>query len=369
MSNFDFLKDFDETLWKWGNRIENEINTPSAVKADATPFLEHLLKQLRQRHGLGSSTKDFYHRLDELSQNEKISRKYKVDIYSAYMLRNQIHGELDHIEKTEYSVALQLHKKLFYIAKKYYRDSDEYDEYMGVPSYKPPQIDLSDDEIELLEVPDFLEIVEFKYDYCIICGKPNHSNYSIYCEDCYREIENANNFISIRNNFGKNSTFTKEDLIEFGIHEAYAIRLIESLNRSNVLKVKGRDINFNNLNIDLYMAKIDNYISIGELITKFREDKITPREIKETKQYKEGSFKHFPFYQFYKIINEEIIGKFENRLIMTENIQECVEYTTISQKELNRWYNIQLNQYRKNNINDSFVLFNNLLIDDYLDLK
>lgn len=369
MSNFDFLKDFDETLWKWGNRIENEINTPSAVKADATPFLEHLLKQLRQRHGLGPSTKDFYHSLNELFQNEKISRKYMVDIYSAYMLRNQIHGDLDYIEKTEYSVALQLHKKLFYIAKKYYRDSDEYDDYRGIPSYKPPQIDLSDDEIELLEVPDFLEIVEFKYDYCVICGKPNHSNYSIYCEDCYREIENANNFISIRNNFGKNSKFRKEDLIEFGIHEAYAVRMVNSLNRSNVLNVKGNEITFNNLNIDSYMKKIDNYISVGELITKFKEDKITPSEIKETRQYKEGSFKHFPFYQFYKIINEEIINKFENRLLITENIRDSIEYATVSQKELNRWYNIQLNKYRKNDINESFLLFNNLLIDDYIDLK
>ena len=61
MSNFDFLKGFDDTLWKWGNRIEDEINTPSAVKADSTPFLEHLLKKLRQRYGLGNSTKDFYH--------------------------------------------------------------------------------------------------------------------------------------------------------------------------------------------------------------------------------------------------------------------------------------------------------------------
>ena len=40
LSNFDFLKDFDDTLYKLGNRIEKEVNiAPSAVKADATPFL------------------------------------------------------------------------------------------------------------------------------------------------------------------------------------------------------------------------------------------------------------------------------------------------------------------------------------------
>ena len=369
MSNFDFLKGFDDTLWKWGNRIEDEINTPSAVKADATPFLEHLLKKLRQRYGLGDSTKDFYHRLEELRREGKISRKYKVDIYGAYMLRNQIHGELDYIEKTEYSVALQLHKKLFYIAKKYYRDSDEYDHYKGVPPYNPPQLDLTDDEIELLEVPDFLEIVEFKYDYCVVCGEPNHSNYSIYCENCYREIEDANNFISIRNNFGKDSTFRKEDLIEFGIHEAYAIRLINSLAKSNLLKVKGHDITINNFEIESYMTKIDNYISVGELITKFREGKITPAEIKQTKEYREGSFNHKPFIHFYHIINDEIINKFEYELISTENLHNSITYSNISQDELDRWYRINLNQYKKGNVNEAFVVFNDLLIDEYLFFK
>lgn len=369
MSSFDFLKDFDSTLWKWGNRIENQINTPSAVKSDATSFLEHLLKKLRERHGLGNSTKDFYHRLDELMRKDKISRRYKIDIYSAYQLRNQIHGDLEYIEKTEYSVALQLHKKLFYIAKKYYRDSDEYDEYKGVPPYKAPEIDLTDDEIELLDVPDFNEIIEFTYDYCVICGEPNHSNYSIFCEKCNNEITNANNFISIRNSFGKDSRFTIEDLIEYGIPEGHAYSLIYSLNKSNLFRVKGRYYEFNNSQLDSYIARIDKFIKVGELITQFREDKITPAEIRKTNEYKQGSFKQYPFYQFYKVINEEIISKFEIDILATQNIQDSIEYTTISPKELNRWYGIQLNQYRKNKINESFVVFNNLLIDDYLNLK
>lgn len=370
MSNFDFLKDFDTILWKLGNRIEKQINiSPSGVKADATTFLEHLLKQLRQRYNLGDSTKDFYHRLDELYRSGYIKRDYKIKIYDAYMLRNQIHADLDYIEKTEYVIALQLHKKLYYLAKKYYRESDEYDEYKGVPLYKMPEIDLTDDEIQLLEIPDFTEIIEFKYDYCVICGEPNHSNYSIYCEDCNREINNANNFISIRNSFGKDSTFTKEDLIEYGLHEGYATRLINSLVKNDLFKVKGREITINNLNLESYMIRIDNFIRVGELITQFRDDKITPKEIKQTKEYRQGSFKQYPFYQFYKVINEEIINKFEKDLLTTEDILSSIEYTTISQKDLNRWYKIQLNQYKKNNINKSFKILNNLLIDDYLSLK
>ena len=34
MSNFDFLRDFDETLYKLGNRIERQVYvSPSGVKA------------------------------------------------------------------------------------------------------------------------------------------------------------------------------------------------------------------------------------------------------------------------------------------------------------------------------------------------
>ena len=371
MNNFDFLKDFDTTLWKLGNRIENQVNiSPSGVKADATTFLEYILKQYLSSVNIPyNSRKNFSDQIDAVFREGGIQFGFKERIKSAYNKRNEIHGDFEEIEKNEIATALELHKKLFYIAKKYYRDSDEYDEYKGVPLYKAPEVDLTDDEIELLEIPDFDEIIEFKYDYCVVCGEPNHHSYSIFCEKCNQEIDNANNFISIRNSFGKDSKFTREDLIEYGIHEAYVNRLIFSLNKSDMFKVKGREYRFNNSNLDSFLDKIDKFIKVGELIIQFREDKITPSEIKQTKEYKQGSFKQYPFYQFYKVINEEIINKFEKDLLTTENIWDSIEYTTISPKELNRWYNIQLNQYKKNRINESFVIFNNLLIDEFLFLK
>ena len=70
-----------------------------------------------------------------------------------------------------------------------------------------------------------------------------------------------------------------------------------------------------------------------------------------------------------KIINEEILNKFERDLLTTENIWDSIEYTTIPQKDLKRWYLIKLNNYKKNEINESFVIFNRLLIIDYLSLK
>ena len=372
MSNFDFLKDFDETLYKLGNRIEKQVNiSPSGVKADATPFLEHILTRLLSHIGKKYNPhKSFYSQLDEVYRAGKISYGYKQKIYGAYQLRNKLHDNLEEIEKDEYYVASQLHERLFYIAKKFYRDFNEnYDEYKGVPSYKPIELDTTDDEIELIKIPDFPEIIDVNYDYCIICGEPNHSNYSLYCSECNRVIDNANNYISIRNSFGKDAKFKKEDLIEYGIPEGYVNQMISHLVREDMLRVKGIFITFNSMHFDKYMNKISGYLSVGELITKFREDKITPAEIKRTKEYKQGSFRQDPFYQFYKIVNSEIISKFEREILTSASIQNSMEYTTITQKELQRWYRMNLANYRRGNVNESFVEFNRLLQDDYMELK
>ncbi|WP_407376138.1 hypothetical protein [Methanobrevibacter sp.] len=373
MSNFDFLKDFDETLWKLGNRIEKQVNiSPSGVKADSTTFLEHILKKLLAMAGMKyNSRKNFTDQVDAVFRSElKMSNSYREKIKNAYNYRNKIHDEFEEIEKHEFQDALQLHEKLFYIARKFYRDyNDDYDAYKGVPEYKPLKLDFSDDEVELVRVPDFNHIVDVRYDYCVICGQPNHLNYSIYCHKCSRVIENANTFISIRNAFGKDARFTKEDLMEYGIAEGYANQFINSMVREDMLRVMGRFITFNNMHLDEYLTKIDNYIAVGELITRFREDKITPSEIKKSMEYKRGSFRQEPFYQFFKIINQEIINKFEKDILTTEDIKRSIEYTTITQNELKRWYDIQLAQYKKGNINESFVVFNDLLKENYIELK
>ena len=373
MSNFDFLKDFDNTLWKLGNRIEKQVNTsPSGVKADATTFLEHILKKLLTMAGLKyNSRKPFTDQVDAVFRsNLKMSNAYRERIKSAYNYRNKIHDEFDDIEKHEFEDAVQLHEKLFYIARKFYRDyNDDYDEYKGVPDFKPLKFDFSTDEVEMVKVKDFNEIVDVKYDYCVVCGQPNHLNYAIYCHKCSRKLDNANNFISVRNAFGKDARFTKEDLIEYGMPEGYVNQFINSMVRENMLKVTGRFITFNNMYLEEYLKRIDSYISVGELITRFKEDKISPEEIKKSKEYKLGKNRQEPFYQFYKITNREIIKKFEKDLLATEDIWKSIDYTAVTQHQLERWYNIRLGNYRRGNVNESFVIFNKLLIKDYLKLK
>ena len=373
MSNFDFLKDFDSKLYKLGNRIEKQVNTsPSGVKADATTFLEHILKELLNQAGLKyNSRKPFTEQVDAVFRsNLKMSNAYRERIKSAYNYRNKIHDDFDEIEKHEFEDAVQLHEKLFYIARKFYRDyNDDYDEYKGVPDFKPLELDFSDDELEMVKVKDFNEIVDVKYDYCVVCGEPNHLNYSIYCHKCSRKLDNANNFISVRNAFGKDARFTKEDLIEYGMAEGYVNQFINSMVRENMLKVAGRFITFNNMYLDEYLNRIDDYIAVGELITRFKEDKISPDEIRKSREYKLGSLRQEPFYQFYKIVKREIKKKFERDLLATENIWESIDYTTITNKELERWYNINMASYRKGQYNESFNVFNDLLMKDYLELK
>ena len=373
LSNFDFLKDYDETLWKLGNRIEKQVNfSPSGVKADATTFLEHILKKLLTQAGLKyNSRKTFTEQVDAVFRSPlKMSNAYRERIKSAYNYRNKIHDDFENIEKHEYQDALQLHEKLFYIVRKLYRDyNDDYDEYKGVPEYKPLEIDFSNSEVEQIKVPDFNEIIDIKYDYCIVCGEPNHLNYSIYCHKCSRVIDNANNFISIRNRYGKNAKFTKEELIEDGMPEGYVNQFINSMVREDMLNVSGRYITFNNMHLDEYLSKIDDYISVGELITRFKEDKISPADIKKSREYILGSRKDEHFYQFYKIVNREIIKKFEKDILTTEDIKRSIEYTAITEKHLQRWYLIQLNNYNKGIVNESFVVFNDLLKRRYIDMK
>lgn len=373
VSNFDFLKDYDYDLWYWGDKLEHGlIKSPDSVVTNATRFLERVLQLLIRETGTKvDSKKEFYYKLDAVYRESNMQYGFKQSIYDAYRLRNKIHiTSSAEIEKNEIPIARQLHKKLYTIAKKLYRDyCPDYDHFKGVPEYRPVEVDTSSDELELVDIPDFSEIIDINYDYCIICGEPNHSNYSLCCHKCNRVMDNANNFISVRNFFGKDAKFTKEDLIEFGIPEGYVNQFINSLVREDMLKVAGRYITFNNIGLDNYLSKIDNYINVCELITKFREDKITPEDIKKTREYREGSRKSEPFYQFFKITNREIIKKFERDLLTTEDIWRSIDYTKITENQLSRWYKRELGNYQRGNPKEAFIVFNDLLKREYLDLK
>ena len=366
MSNFDFLKEYDYDLWNWGEKLEHElIISPSSVVTNATRFLERVLELLIDETGTEvDQAKEYYYRLDAVYREGHIKYGFKQSIYGAYELRNKIHNTNSReIEKTEIPMAKQLHKKLFYIGKKLY--TDFFNKENLIPAFVPVEVDTSTDELDIIDIPEFQEVIDNDYDFCIICGKPNHASSSLCCDDCNRVMDNANTFISVRNHFGKNEELTKEKLIKFGIPEGYLNQFINSMARENMFKVTGSKIYFNNFGLDNYLSKIDNYINICELITKFRQDKILAKDIKQTREYKEGSHKNEPFHQFYTITNREIIKKFERDILTTEDIWKSIEYTTITEKQLTKWYN----RYNRGNVKDAFIIFNDLLKREYLDLR
>ena len=154
----------------------------------------------------------------------------------------------------------------------------------------------------------------------------------------------------------------------YGIPEGYVNQLVSSMVREGMLDVKGRYITFNNMHLDDYLTKIDNYISVCELITRFRENKMSPSEIKQTREYILGSRKEQPFYQFYKIVNREIKIFFEDYLLTNRDIWKSIDYSSITQEQLKRWYEKNLGHHKKGQYNEAFNAFNDLLIQEYLDL-
>ena len=109
LSNFDFLKDYDETLWKLGNRIEKQVNfSPSGVKADATTFLEHILKKLLTQAGLKyNSRKTFTDQVDSVFRSPlKMSNAYRERIKSAFDI---FRGDLNTESTWSVNVFLELY--------------------------------------------------------------------------------------------------------------------------------------------------------------------------------------------------------------------------------------------------------------------
>jgi len=371
VSNFDFLKDYDRKLYKSAIKIEESVrHSPGAVQKYATPFLQRVLELLLEEIGKTfNSRKDYYYQLDAVYREGKIKYSFKDKIYEAYQLRSRLHDDIEEMERSELAIVRQLYRKLFYIAKKLYVEHNpDYDKSEGVPEFVPIEIDTSERELDLIELPDFHEAIEMDYDFCIVCGASNHESDSLCCDKCNRVMDNANNFISISNHFGKNGKFTKRELVEYGIPEGYVNQLVDSMVRERMLEVKGIQITFNNMHWDEYLAKIDNYIAVCELITKFRENKMTPSEIKQTREYKLGSRENKAFYQFFKIVNREIKYLFEEYLVTNRDIWKSIDYSTITQEQLKRWYEINMGHYQKGRFNEAFKTFNDFLIEEYLDL-
>ena len=140
MSNFDFLKNFNNELYELGLKLEEDvIEAPRAVTADATLFLEILVKDIYKlsKNRLDNDQISFYKKIDNLYRVGVISYIYKNKLQEAYNLRNKIHQNYNNFED-ELSIAFDIHQRLYYISKKYFKDFHDNQRFINIPDYKKP---------------------------------------------------------------------------------------------------------------------------------------------------------------------------------------------------------------------------------------
>ena len=353
MSNFDFLKKFNNDLYNIGNKLEEDvIESPRAVPADATLFLETLVKDIYRlsKTKLKSDELPFYQKIDFLYRSGVITYIYKNKLQDAYNLRNKIHRNYKNTAE-EGRIALDLHQRLYYISKKYFRDFSEVSGYVEIPDYKKPNNR------------------EIHFENCIICGAKNNDINSNMCSGCNAKIENANYIMSLKNSFGKEGYFKREDLYEYGLNEGECISLIMNLTRENLIFKKGEQYRFNERIIAGYIENVDEYVKIGILLNNFYRDEISSAEIKDTIEYWRGSKNQKPCVEFYRLVNIKIEHNFEKAILESENIQRSIKKSSISRINILEWFNREKEWFIRGSINEAFITFNELLIKDYFRFK
>jgi hypothetical protein len=352
MTNFDFLKSMNVELYELGVKLEEDvINSPRAVTADATLFLEALVKDIykKTKNKLESNLISFYKKIDNLYRLGAISYIYKNKLQDAYNLRNKIHKNYQDIQD-EINLAFELHKRLYYISKKYFRDFCDNDRLVSVPDYKKP------------------ENRDIHFDNCIICGCVNEDPNSNMCRNCNRKIDNANLLLGIRNQI-KQDFFTKQDIINYGIGESQAISILMDLSKENILLKKGEYYEINESQFNDCLKEIDEYIEIGLLLNRFYKDEMTPVEVKCTAQYKKGGVNQKPYAEFYRLVNLRFEKTFEKELYQSEDIKKSMKKSSMDQLNVIGWFSKEKELFINGDLNDSFILFNEILIRQYFGYK
>lgn len=352
MSNFDFLKNFNDELYKLGVKLEEDVlESPRAVTADATLFLETLVKDIYRitNTKLENKLVSFYKKIDHLYRQGIITYIYKNKLQDAYNLRNKIHKNYQNT-KEEINLAFDLHKRLYYISKKYYQDYCENQKYTALPEYtKPVKKDI-------------------KFNNCIICGCTNDQSPSNMCDECNNKIETANILISLKNTCEKEE-FTKNDLINLGISESETISLLMKLTKDNIITKKAKHYTFNENNFNNYITSINQYIEIGLLLTKFYKNEISANEIKKTMTYWKGKKQQKSFTQFYNLVNQKLEKDFEENLLKTEDIKKSIKTSSMDNTSIKHWFGKEQELFINGSLNDAFILYNELQIKEFFDLK
>ena len=352
MSNFDFLKGFNHELYDIGVKLEDDVlNSPRAVTADATLFLETLVRDIYKLSNkkLENHLVSFYKKIDNLHRQGVISYVFKNKLRDAYNLRNKIHKNYKNA-KEEMRIALDLHKRLYYISKKYFKDFCDGEKSVDIPDYKKPQH------------------TEIHFKDCIICGNHNEDPRSNFCYDCNSKIEDVNLLLSIKNSFAE-SGFTKRDLLNYGLSESEAISFLISLTKENILLKKGQIYNINSIKFEQSLEEINEYIEISELLIRFYSDEISSGEVKNTLEYWKGGVSQKNYGQFYRLVNMKLEKDFEDKLIKTENVKKSMKDSSMDDLNIKEWFTHKKDDFIAGELSEAFILYNELQIKSYFNFK
>ena len=106
--------------------------------------------------------------------------------------------------------------------------------------------------------------------------------------------------------------------------ESESVSMLMNLTRENMLIQKVHiTLSTNQLQRD-YMMRINQYVEIGLLLTKFYRDEITATEIKEaTNEYWRGSKRQKPCIEFYRLVNQKLERDFEKSFLKQKTSKEA----------------------------------------------
>lgn len=365
---FDFLKNFNSEAYEIALQIEDEVTvSPASIKTYATTFLECIVDDMLMKSGNGnvSPYASFSSKVEKLRMFDVIKYSFQTQLISAYKLRNTAHYALKKTADEDRRIALDLYKRLFDIAWRYFNEfgGNEYG-YLGKPQFTPPFRE--NDERELVEVPN-IERMEKIFDHCIICGRKNNSHYHNLCNDCNNKIEHVEDVINLRNHF--EGMFSKRHIVDLGYSKPYSDALVRELLNENLIIKVDKQYRFNEEHFRDYLAEIEMYGEIEEVLSEFASGKLTLRDMKESEYYKRGLDSIEPFTQLYRIVSDAIFAEFISQLALGIDIDDIVRDTTITQEEILKWCDDQLNLLEHGIKSKDFINYNKISIDSYIKLR
>jgi len=367
-TNFDFLNGFNDEAYEIALQIEDEITTsPASVMNYATGFLECIVDDMLKKTGNGDiiNRATYSPKVQKLKEFEHIKYSFESMLLNAYKIRNSMHFSMKKPKEEEKRAVLDLHEKLFHIAWRYFNEFGGNDfDYHGKPKYRPP---LRENEAgKIVEVPN-IERMERVYDRCIICGRKNNSRYYNVCNSCNSRIEHVEDIINLKNTYP--DTFTKRGIINLGYSKVYADALIRELLDEKLILKTDKSYRFNDEIFTDYLAEIEQYGEIENLLVEFASGKIRYSDIKKSDFYIKGMKGIRPYEQVYRIVSDAVFREFLSQLDLNIPIAEIIEDSSISPEEVTAWYSRQRELSDNGVKNPDFIRFNRILIDSYTALR